>query len=99
TQTQLLSSLNDKRPEIVRAVAEVLSYMNGEQVQPALLTRGLDEKTPDEVKVSVLRSLAMNAKFYGNHLNEQQIGDLQKAVESVQNLDVRTAAAEARGAL
>jgi len=99
TRTQLLASLNDKRPEIIKAVAEALAYINGEQVQPSLLSRGLDEKTPDDVKIPILRSLAMNAKFFGNHLAEEQIGDLQKAVESVQNLEVRTAAAEARGAL
>src|ERR1019366_5232461 len=31
TQPTLLSSLNDKRPEVVKAVAEALAYMNGEQ--------------------------------------------------------------------
>jgi HEAT repeat protein len=98
-RTQLLASLNDKRPEIVRAVAEALAYMNGDQIQPALLARGIDQKTPDEAKVGLLQGLARNAKFFGNHLDEQQLGQLQQAVESAQNLDVRTAAAEARGAL
>jgi len=44
TRTQLLASLNDNAPEIVKAVAEALAYMNGEQVQPSLLSRGLDER-------------------------------------------------------
>jgi hypothetical protein len=99
TRTQLLASLNDPRPEIVKAVGDALAYINTDQAQPSLLSRGTDEKTDDGVKVSVLRSLAKNAKFFGNHLNEQQTADLQKIVESAPNLEVRTAAAEARGAL
>lgn len=99
TRTQLLASLNDKRPEIVKAVADALAYMDSDQIQPSLLSRGLDDKTPDDEKVALLQSLAKNAKFHGNRLDESQIGDLQKAVESAQNLEVRTAAAEARGAL
>ena len=72
--------------------------LKGIKSSSALLNRGLDEKTADELKVTLLQSLAKNAKFYGNHLNEQQIGELQRGVESIQNLDVRTAAAAVRGA-
>jgi hypothetical protein len=98
-QPQLLAALNDKRPEIVKQIADTVAYLNSPAVQPALLTRSLDDKAADEVKIASYKGLANNAKFYGNHLGDQQVADLQKAVESAQNADVRTAAAEARGAL
>ena len=99
TQPTLLASLNDKRPEVVKAVGEALAYMNGEQIQVSLLTAALGEKTPDDVRVSLLQSLAKNAKFFGKHLSDTNLEDLQKQVDTAGNLDVRTAAAEARGAL
>ncbi len=41
----------------------------------------------------------MNAKFFGNQLEEPGVKMLSGTVESAANLDVRSAAAEARGAL
>jgi hypothetical protein len=99
TVPSLLAALNDKRPEVVKAVGETLAYLKDDLIQAALLTRAVDEKTPDDVKVTLLKSLAKQAKFTGVHLNGNQLGDLQKQVDSAANLDVRTAAAEARGAL
>lgn len=98
-QPQLLAALNDKRPEIVRQIADTVAYLNSPAVQPALLIRGTDDKADDAIKAAAFRGLAKNAKFFGNRLSDQQISDLQHTVESAQNVDVRTAAAEARGAL
>ena len=94
----LLASLGDKRPDVVKAVGEALAYLNAEDIQVALLTTAVGDKTADDVRVSLLKSLAKNAKFFGNHLSEQNLDDLQKQVDAAANLDVRTAAAEARGA-
>jgi len=97
-QPQLLSELNDARPEIVKLISDTVAYVDGPSVQSSLAVRALDEKTPDDLKVACFKGLAKNAKLYGNRLG-QQVTDLQKAVESAQNLEVRTAAAEAHGAL
>ncbi len=99
TQPTLLAALNDKRPEVLKAVGEALAYMNGDQIQVSLLTTALAEKTPDDVRISLLQSLAKNAKFFGGHLSQPNLEDLQKQVDVGGNNDVRTAAAEARGAL
>ena len=40
-----------------------------------------------------------DAKFFGNHLDAGQIKTLEKVVAEATNLDLRSAAAEARGAL
>lgn len=98
-QPTLLASLNDARPEVVKAVADALSYMNGNDIQQSLLATALGDKTPDDVRVSLLVSLAKNAKFFGGKLSQPNIDDLQKQVDAGTSLDIRTAAAEARGAL
>lgn len=98
-QPALLAALEDARPEVVKAVGNVLSLMNDKQVQNALANKASDEKAPDEVKVSLFKSLATHAKNHGNVLDADQIAMVQKAVASATSLDVRSAAAEARGAL
>jgi len=55
--------------------------------------------TPAPIRISLYRSLATSAKFHGNHLDGNQVNDLQQVVTSEKNLDIRSAAAEARGAL
>ena len=99
TQPTLLASLNDARPDVVKAVGNALAYMDGQQIQVGLLTAALSEKTADDVRIVLLQSLAKNVKFFGNHLAGENIEDLQKQVDTAANLDVRTAAAEVRGAL
>jgi hypothetical protein len=70
--------------------------MNG---QAGLLTVGAEDKTADDVKISLFKSLSNNAKYFGNKLEPQQIETLAKLVEGAPNLEVRSAAAEAHGAL
>jgi hypothetical protein len=95
----LISQLDDTRPELVIAVGKVLALLNSPNAQNALLSKAVDEKTTDDVKVSLYNSLATSAKFFGNHLTAESIATLQKVVESAPNLKVRSAAAEVRGAL
>jgi hypothetical protein len=97
--SSLLGSLGDPRPEIVRAVGEAVALVQSPQVQPALLDRAQDPKNAEEVRASLYRSLATSAKFYGNQLAEPQVASLRQNVSAEQNLDVRSAAAEALGAL
>lgn len=95
----LLASLNDKRPEIAKAVGNVLALLDAKEVQPALLSRANDDKAPEEVRISLYKSMAMSAKFFGNRLSEDEVASLQKVVDGSGSNEVRTAAAEARGAL
>lgn len=95
----LLSALDDARAEVVKSDAMVLGLIDSAEVQPALLTKGTDEKTPDELKIAALKALATNARNFGNKLDGGQVTSLQKSVASAANVEVRTAAGEARGAL
>ena len=98
-QPLLLSALDDVRPEIVKDTATVLGLMDSAEIQPALLQKAIDDKTSDDLKIALYQSLATNARNFGKHLDDDQIAVLQKVVASVPNLDVRTAAGAARGAL
>jgi hypothetical protein len=96
---QLLASLNDARPELVKATADVLGRVDSDGIQSALLNKATTEGVADDVQISVYRSLASNAKFFGNKLSADEVSKLQDSAEKIQNLDVRNAAAEAAGAL
>jgi hypothetical protein len=95
----LLGSLGDPRPEIAKAVGDTVALIDSPQVQPALLDRATDPQTPEEVRTSLYRSLATSAKFYGDRLQGQQIAALRQTVAGEPSQDVRSAAAEALGAL
>jgi hypothetical protein len=95
----LLSALDDPRPDIVKDGATVLGLINSRQIQPALLQKANDPKTPDDLKIALFKALATNSRNFGNQLDETSINTLQQAVSDTANVPVRTAAAEARGAL
>lgn len=95
----LLSELGNSRPEMVRVCGSVLALMNSKTAQNGLMHKAASSATPDDLKISLYNSLATSAKFWGNQLDPDSIAELQKVVESAPNLKVRSAAAEARGAL
>jgi len=95
----LLAALDDPRADLVKACGKVLAMLNSRSSQLGLLTKAAEDKTSDELKIALYKDLAVNAKFYGNLLEAESIDKLQKVVASAANLDVRSAAAEARGAL
>ncbi len=95
----VLAALNDPRPDVVKASGAALALMNSQTGQAALLYAALNEKAADDVKISLLKSLAVSAKQYGNRLNAQYVGALDNLINTAQNQDVKNAAAEGRGAL
>jgi hypothetical protein len=97
-RTALLGALNDPRPEIIKLAGGVLGYLDVQDAQTGLLTKSADDKSADDVKISLFKSLANNAKLFGNKLDANQVKTLQGVVENAANLDVRGAAAEAHGA-
>lgn len=98
-KTALLASLSDARPPIVMLGGSVLGLLNDRDAQSGLLQTAQDDPTADDVKISLFNSLATSAKFFGNLLDGSQIESLQKTVAEAPNLQVRSAAAEAHGAL
>ncbi len=95
----VLAALNDSRPDVVKAAGQVLSLLNSTPAQPAMLTAARGEKVADDVRVSLLKSLATSAKFFGNRLDPAAVTSLDEIVDQATNQDVKNAAAEARGAL
>ena len=95
----LLASLNDKRPEVATAVARVLGEMDSRTAQSALLDKGADGQTPEEVRVAAFKGIATNAKYYGNRLDAGHVDTLRKVVQAEPSQPVKNAAAEAMGAL
>jgi hypothetical protein len=98
-QSAVMAALDDQRPEIARAAANAMGMLNSREAQAALAVRGIDEKTTDEFKVIVLKNLSTHAKFYGNQLDQGFTEGLAKLAETAMNQDVKSAAAEALGAL
>jgi hypothetical protein len=95
----LIATLGDKRVEIAKAAGEAAAMLNSKPAQSGLADRANDANTPPDVRISLYKSLATSAKFYGNRLSDEQIGAIQQVVSAEKNLDIRSAAAEARGAL
>jgi hypothetical protein len=95
----ILSALTDARPDIVKLGGGCGAFLNDRDAQAGLLAATSEEKTADDVKISLYKSLALSAKLWGNLLDQTAVQNLEKVVAGATNLDVRSAAAEARGAL
>ncbi len=98
-QPLLMSALDDSRADIVKYDATVLGVIDAPEIQPALLQKATDEKTTDDLKIPLFKSLSTNARNFGKKLDDDQVAALQKVVATAANVDVKTAAGEARGAL
>jgi hypothetical protein len=95
----LIRGLEDSRLEIAKSSAGVLGLINMAQAQSSLASKGVDEKTNDDLRVACFKGLAKSAKFFGNQLEATTVDAVQKVVETGTNPQVRSAAAEAQGAL
>jgi hypothetical protein len=95
----LIAALGDKRPAVAQAAGNAVALLKSPQSQSGLADRANDANTVPEVRASLYKSLATSAKFYGNRLSPEQINQMQQVVMNEKNLDIRSAAAEARGAL
>jgi hypothetical protein len=95
----LLGALEDERPEIVMAVGNVLALIDSARAQSALLGKASDAEVDRDVRISLYNSVATSAKFYGNNLSDSEVETLRRAVAQETDLSVRSAAAEAHGAL
>jgi hypothetical protein len=98
-KSTLIGSLTDSRDDVVAAVAGVLAEYNNADAQKALLARASDTELSAELRSSLYKALAANAKNFGNKLDPAELATLEKAVTDEAELPVRSAAAEARGGL
>ena len=71
--------------------------IDSQTAQVAIAGKALDESTPADVRVSLFKSLAANAKFYGNRLQSDQIDSLESVVSGAEDASLRDAAAQPAG--
>lgn len=95
----LLAALGDERDEVVERAARVLAIAGGKDGQTAILRRATAANIPEALQVALLGSLTRSAKTFGNLLPTESIEALEAVVVGAESLAVRSAAAEARGAL
>lgn len=95
----LLAAIDDARLEVAKAAGDVLAKLNFKAAQPALAVKALDEATKDEYRIPLLRNLAESARHFGTQVDPAQIEGLVKLAQTAQNIEVRSAAAEALGAM
>jgi len=98
-RSTLLGALEDSRPEIVKLAGEGLALLNNDDAQKGILLKATTDGTADDVKISLFKSLATSAKFFGNKLDAGQVESLDHVVGEAKTPEVQSAAAEARGAL
>ena len=98
-ESTLLASLDDTRPEVVKAVGTTLSLLGSKRSQEGLATKATTDGVADDVKIALFKGLALSGKLWGNQLEATQVDALIKSVASATDVNVRSAAAEARGAL
>lgn len=96
--TTLVDALHDKRPEVVSAAAGVLGRLNSPEGQRALAGVAIPAGTAD-TRVMFFQNLAQSAKRTTNVLDGSQIDAIIKIVLTDPDAKVRSAAAEALGAL
>lgn len=98
-QVSLLQALSDSRQDVSLAAGKAVAMLSSKTAQQALLVKATDSKTDDKTKVAFYGNLATSAKFFGNQLDSDQVQTLQGAVSNEASVEVRSAAAEAHGAL
>ena len=60
----VLGALNDARPDIVKLAGQTAALINDKDAQPSLLAKASDDKTADDVKISLYNSLAAQAASF-----------------------------------
>lgn len=99
-QGSLIKVLQDKaNPDLRMLAAEVLGYLATAEAQGAIASRALDVAEEAPMRMAMFAALAEAAKREGNHLSGELVAEVIKLVESEPNLELRTAASQALGAL
>jgi hypothetical protein len=95
----LMRALEDPRAEIAKSSAGVLGLINSKEAQSSIAAKATDEKTAPDLKIACFKGVSRSAKFFGNQLEGPAVDAIQKTAETAQDAAVKSAAAEAMGAL
>ena len=94
----LIAALQDPRDDIVMQAGNVLELLNSQAAQLAVAEAALDDVRLEDVRVSLLDSLAESARQFGSKLGQIQLDQLLALVRDSEG-PLALAAARAHGAL
>lgn len=98
-ETSLLPSLKTTDPALRIMVANVLAFVGSTPAQETVAAIALNPEEPEAARVAMFAALAEAAKRRGNKLGEATVVALTKVAEGDANMNIRTAASQALGAL
>lgn len=94
----LIEALGDVRIPVVQGSGAVLAVIDSASAQNAIFDAALDARRPQEVRVSLLASLAVSATQHGNQADEARMTKLLELVKASTG-ELALAASRAIGAL
>jgi hypothetical protein len=98
-QAGLLGALKHPEEALRVTAADVLAASETPEAQLAVAQLALDESQAKPVRLRVFAALANSAKAHGNLLNDEARDQVALAATKTKDLEIRTAASQALGAL
>ncbi len=98
-QTALIDALAHPAEELRIKAASVLALASSPQAQHAVAKVALNAENSQTLRIAAFGSLAESAKHNGNRLTNELIDELIKFSMKEENLELRTAASRALGAM
>jgi tetratricopeptide (TPR) repeat protein len=98
-QVGLVKALQHPEDALRVTGADVLAASEAPEAQMAVAQLALDESQAKPVRLKVFAALATSAKAHGNKLTDNVRDQVAEAATQTQDLDIRTAASQALGAL
>ncbi len=98
-QPALIKALSHPEPTLRVTCAEVLAESKTPEAQQAIAKLALDPNQDKPLRIEVFAALANSAKANGNLLTDDLRGQVSAAATQAKDLDIRTAASQALGAL
>jgi hypothetical protein len=98
-QVGLIKALKHPEDALRVTAADVLAASEAPEAQTAVAKLALDESQPKPVQLRAFAALAVSAKAHGNLLADNVRDQAAAAATQTKDLDIRTAASQALGAL
>jgi HEAT repeat protein len=95
----LIEALKHPAEELRLRVAGVLALTPSPEAQQALAAVALDDQQSKTLRMKAFASLAESARTHGNELTDEQVSAVIKIAAAAEDLEMRTAASQALGAL
>ncbi len=96
-QPALVAALQDSRAPVVKGAGNVLSFINRDDAQRAIADAATADRVPDDVRESLLNSLADSGKYHQSMLSDAHIMKLVQMASTTRG-EVAVAVSRALGA-